>query len=422
MNRILWESLASLYAVHAFNYLVPLFTLPYLARVLGPMEWGALAFADAYGRLVGIVVEYGFGFSATREVASVRDDARARSRLLGEVLGAQLCLGAGAVLTTIFLMTTVPAFRNHRALLPGALFLALGQGANPMWYFQGIERVKLIGSVWIAARIAAAMGIFLLVRSPGDGGLALFIQGAAPLISVVFGLFLAYRDTPLSWPSLMPGVKVLWSGRTLFLYRAGVNFYTSMAVVLLGLVAPSLVVAWFAGAEKIAKAAVAITGPVTQTFYPRLSHLIATDRHGDARATAFVAMRLMMGIGAAVGLLLFFGAPMLVRVVLGPGFEGSVLVLRVLALLPPLVALSGAFGAQWMLALRLDHELSRIILTAGVMNIVLSLTLGSWFQQVGAAVGLALAEAFVACATFSVLWHRKLDPWRQSNQPREVLA
>ena len=72
MNRTLWESLASLYGVHAFNYLVPLFTLPYLARVLGAAEWGAFAFADAYGRVVGLVIEYGFGLSAAREVSRIR--------------------------------------------------------------------------------------------------------------------------------------------------------------------------------------------------------------------------------------------------------------------------------------------------------------------------------------------------------------
>ena len=82
MNRKLWENLASLYGVHAFNYLIPLFTLPYLARVLGPEQWGALAFADAYARFVSLAIEYGFGLSATREIARIRDDPRERSRHL----------------------------------------------------------------------------------------------------------------------------------------------------------------------------------------------------------------------------------------------------------------------------------------------------------------------------------------------------
>ena len=95
MNRRLWENLASLYGVHAFNYLIPLFTLPYLARVLGPEQWGALAFADAYARFVTLAIEYGFGLSATREIARIRHDPQARGRQLSGVFGAQLLLGAG---------------------------------------------------------------------------------------------------------------------------------------------------------------------------------------------------------------------------------------------------------------------------------------------------------------------------------------
>src|SRR5260370_31240826 len=116
MNSLLWESLASLYAVHAFNYLVPLFTLPYLARILGPAEWGALAFADAYGRFVGLVVEYGFGLSATRELARVRNDPQARGRQLAGGLRAQGLLGGGAVLLTILFVWKISLLSNQTSL------------------------------------------------------------------------------------------------------------------------------------------------------------------------------------------------------------------------------------------------------------------------------------------------------------------
>ncbi len=411
-DRTLWESLASLYSVHAFNYLVPLFTLPYLARVLGPAEWGAYAFADAYGRLVAIAVEYGFGLSATREIARVRNDARARGRELAGVLGAQALLGMVAVGLTLILGLVVPAFAQHRRLLPGALFFAMSQGANPMWYFQAIERVKLMGALWVAARIAGAIGLFVFVHGPGDGWLALFIQGTAPFLSVAVGLALAYRDTPLVWPSLRMGWRALCSGGTLFLYRAGVSLYTSMNVLLLGLVAAPVMVAFYAGAEKIARAAVQGTGPITQVFFPRISHLMTHDRASAAKA-ARVSVALMAGVGVSAGCLLFFGAPVLVRLLLGTGYEGAVGVLRILALLPPLVALSTAFGSQWMLALGMERELNRITLGAGVLNAGLSLALGAWFQHVGVAVAIVVVELGVTCAMLGALRRRGLIPGRE---------
>lgn len=421
MNRTLWESLASLYGVHAFNYLIPLLTLPYLARVLGAAEWGSFAFADAYGRVVGLTVEYGFGLSAAREIARVRHDPHARSRELSGVLGAQLFLGVSAALITWILANTVPAFVAHSHLLPGALFWAMSQGASPMWYFQGIERVKLMGSLWIAGRIAGAAGLFLFVRGPADAWLALFIQGTAPFLSVAAGLVIAYRDMPFAWPSLRLGWSALRTGGSVFLYRAGANLYTSTGVLLLGFLASPLAVAWFAGAEKIARAAVSVTGPITQAFYPRINHLLLTDHRGAAQ-TARLSLWLTMSVGAITGAALFFGAPLVVRVALGAGFEGSIPVLRLFALLPPVIAVSSTFGVQWMLALRLDRELNRIILAAGVLDIALAVALGIRFHQIGVAVSVVLAEVFVAVATFFTLSRRRLNPWRAVAESEKEMA
>jgi PST family polysaccharide transporter len=410
MNRKLWESLTSLYGVHAFNYLIPLVTLPYMARCLGPAEWGALAFADAYGRVVGLFVEYGFGLSATREVACVRHDPEARGRCLSGVFGAQLMLGACALLITAALARMIPVFATHIWLLPGAFFLAMSQGASPMWYFQAIERVRLMGSVWIVGRIAGAAGLFLFVRSPGDGPLALLIQATAPALSVIVGVWIAYRDTPFSWPSFTLGWKALRSGGHLFAFRAGTTLYTAVNVLLLGFLAPPVTVAWFAGAEKIARAAVAGSAPISQAFYPRINHLLTADRYGATQAFR-MSMRLMLAAGTGFGIVVFFGAPLLVRLLLGKGFEQSIPVLRILALLPPLIALSNVFGSQWMLALRLERELNWIILSAGVLNVVLSIVLGRLYQHMGVAVSVVLAEVFVIAATVIVLRRRHLDPW-----------
>jgi hypothetical protein len=68
-------------------------------------------------------------------------------------------------------------------------------------------------------------------------------------------------------------------------------------------------------------------------------------------------------------------------------------------------------GAQWMLALRLDKELNYIILGAGVVNLAGALTLGRWYQPMGMAVSLVIAEMFVVVGAFLFLRSRGLEPW-----------
>jgi polysaccharide transporter, PST family len=410
MNRKLWENLASLYGVHIASYVIPLFTLPYLARVLKPVEWGSLAFAEAYSLYMTLLIEYGFGLSATREVARVRDDRRARARQLSGVIGAQLLLAAAAVLLTAALAPVFPIFATHAKLVPAALLLALGRAGSPMWYFQGIERMKLMASLNIAANAGAAAGIFALVKSPGDGWISLVLRGAAALLATAVGFAVAYRDTPFLWPSFGRSKEALRQGGSLFLLKSSVTLYTTANVLILGVLAAPTVVAWYAGAEKITKAAVGGIGPMAQAFYPRINHLFASDK-ARAAQTLRISAWFMLGIGIAAGLTLFVGAPVLVRLLLGPGFERSIPALRILALLPPMMSASNLLGIQWMLPLRMDREFNVIILLAGVLNVVLALILARRYGSIGMAISVACAETLVTAGAFFALRRRRLDPW-----------
>jgi PST family polysaccharide transporter len=421
MNRKLWENLASLYGVQILNYTVPLITLPYLTRVLGVGPWGILAFSDAYANYLSLVIEYGFGLSATREIAQFRDDRMARSRQLSGVLGAQIILAAIAAVFTLLLSRTAPSLAAYRPLLPYALLLAVSRSLVPFWYFQGLERMRLVALLNITANGIAAAAILMFVHAPKDNWMPLGFRAAASLLSMGAALAIAYRDLPVVMPAWRHSWLVLRQGGSLFLFRSAVSFYTTANVLLLGLIAAPAVVAWFAGAEKIAKAAVGAIGPITQTFYPRIAHLMANDKT-QATRTGRLSVWLTVGAGTTAGIVLFAGAPWLVRLLLGKGFENNIPVLRLFSFLPPLIAGSNVLGIQWMLPLRLDKEFNLIILSAGALNLALALLLTPRYQQMGMAVSVVLAEILVTGSMVLLLRRRKLDPWSAVPEMEEAVA
>lgn len=410
MNRTLWENLASLYGVQVLNYVVPLFTLPYLTRVLGAGPWGILAFADAFANYISLVVDYGFALSATREVARLRDDKNARSRQFAGVLGAQIILAAMASLATLLVSRIVPALAAYRPLLPYALLLAVSRSLVPLWYFQGLERMRPVALLNIGANVIAAAAIFVLVRAPEDNWKALALRAAASILSMAAALAIAYRDIPAVMPAWSHSWLALRQGSSLFLFKSAASLYTTANVLLLGLIATPAIVAWFAGAEKIAKAAVGGITPITQAFYPRIVHLLAHDKV-EATRTARLSALLTVGTGIGSGAVIFATAPELVHLLLGKGFENSIPVLRFFSLLPALIAGSNVLGIQWMLPLRLDKEFNTIILIAGALNIALAFLLTPVFQQSGMAASVILAEALVTASMAILLRSRKLDPW-----------
>src|SRR5579864_6558857 len=111
------QNALGLYAVQFAGYVIPLFTIPYLARVLRPQGFGLVVFAQSFALWASLVVEYGFNFSATRDVARSRTDPNRLSEIAAGVLGAKIVLVSGMVAIAVTAAFTVPIFLQHPAYL-----------------------------------------------------------------------------------------------------------------------------------------------------------------------------------------------------------------------------------------------------------------------------------------------------------------
>ena len=58
-----------MYLLQFFNAIVPMLTIPYITRILGAAQYGVFSMALNIVTYLQVVVEYGFGMSATRKVA-----------------------------------------------------------------------------------------------------------------------------------------------------------------------------------------------------------------------------------------------------------------------------------------------------------------------------------------------------------------
>src|SRR5258708_25199040 len=157
-----------LYALQLGGFLLPIATIVFLARLLGPRDWGSLAFMQAFAGYVMLVVTYGFNYSATREVSRHRDDADKLADLLAGVLGAKVALTILSIAVVVPLSELVaPIHRNQNLLWPAMLWaLSLSYSLN--WFFQGLEPMAFVALWETAARVLSLVGIVILVRSPRD--------------------------------------------------------------------------------------------------------------------------------------------------------------------------------------------------------------------------------------------------------------
>jgi PST family polysaccharide transporter len=405
-TQALVRNATALFGSQAVGLLVPLVTVPYLARVLRPEGWAPVLAAQALGNWLILMLEYGFDLSGTRAVARVRHEPGALPGVVRGVQSAKLLLIPLATVVLIIAFVTVPALRAHRAFLPWTLAFAILRGLNPFWYFQGIERVHGAAVVEAVSRALAAAGVFVVVRSAADGWRVLALQAVFAAVSLTVLTTWMARDTALLRPAIKDAVTALRESWTIFAYRAAGGLYNQASALILGLIGSLLAVATFGGAERIVRAAISLLQPLTQAFLPRVSSLRATN---PAMALQLID-RCLIGVGlfgAAMGVAALAGAPILVRALLGPGYEAAVPLMRVLAVLPPVVAVNTVLGLYWAVPFGHERAVLNAVIAAALANIVLVWLLVPRWGALGMCAAVVASEVLVTIVLGSLFLQRR---------------
>jgi PST family polysaccharide transporter len=385
-------------------------TFPYLARVLGPSGWGSVVFAQAIGSVIAIFVEYGFDLSASRETSRHRQEPGRLSELISGVLGAKFVLAAlcvcGAIISRRYTHHIAPSL----ALFWSSTIWGVCQGINMLWYFQGLERMRLASVLEIGGKVVATLSIFVLVHNPDDGWKVMAAQCVGCVVAHGVTVVLAYREVGFAWPTFSSVGRALRLGWSMFLFRAAQGLTGSLNGLVLGFVAPMAALGQYAGAERISRIFQQGLWPVNQALYPKLTKQMH-ERRADAMKMVRLSLCFLGGLGLLFGVALFLGAPLLVHVVLGDAFHGSVAALRVFSLWIPLVALSTVITFQLLLPNQMDYQFNVVIFTAGLLGFGGALLLAPGFQAVGIAWTAVGAQLYTLIAFSVVLARAGLNPF-----------
>jgi len=404
------RNIASLYALRAADQLMPLLVIPYLARVLEPTGWGLVAMAQSLAIYGIITVQYGFEFSGTRAVARERDDAARLSELVAGILATQLLLACLVALAAIAVRLLVPAFEDHPALLWAALGFAVMQGLHPLWYFTGQERVQMIALIGIGAKVVATAAIFVFVHAPEDGWRVLACYGGAALITTVGGYALVVREVRPGGLSVGLIRRTLRLGLSMFVMRIAVMMHTAGNTFLLGLLVAPQQVAIFAAGEKLCRPLAWLLQPINVALLPRLSHLVGESQEDQAQRLAGLALLSVTAIGIGLGVTVALAAPLLVALLFGPGYEGAVTVMRVMAAIIPLAVANAALISQWLIPNGLDRPLNVVIVSSTALNLILALTLAPRFGAPGMAWVTVAVAGYILIGLLWVLYRHDLRP------------
>lgn len=372
--------------------ILPMITIPYLTRVLGPYNLGIARYTEAVVQLFTVFGLLGLVWYANRAVAYARHDQTEIIRCFWEILLMRLILLAGTMAVYV-IVTWNSAYRTLYIIY--SLYLA-GTFLDCSWFFIGIEEMKPVAIRNGAVRIVSALSIFLFVRSSESLTIYVWILSLTLLANaLIITPFLKPYIRPVPLKSLHVGSHFL-PALSLFLPQAASQIYVQCDKLMIKyMIQNPSYISFYTENEKIAKMPIILASALSTVLMPR----IAFEFRGGNRETvkkyiriAFLSTILILG-PCCTGIIAV--AKTFVPLFLGNEFAQTYGYLIMFSPIMIFIGLSNVTGIQYLVALDRTKELTASYISAALANLVLDFVLIPLIGVYGAIIGTLCAECLV---------------------------
>ena len=397
MYKNLIANSSYLYLLHFANLILPLLVFPYLVRVLGAEKFGYVAFATAFIGYFSLLVNYGFDLGSTQSISINRNNIKKINQIFSATLYIKLIL----LILSFVLMVSISFFfeilQKNITLFYLAFGIVIGFTLMPSWLYQGLEKLVIPAIVGLFTRFLYLLLIFIYVESSNDFTLVILITSLTSVLNGLLGLFIAflYLDVDLVKVSKNFFFKTLTDNWSLFISKISVNIYSISTIFILGLFWTEVQVGIYAAAERIVRAIQGLLNPISNAFYPQMASILNSNLRETGLKSLVRVGSVVCGSFLLISMALFLFSEEIVNVILGGGYESSIEVVKILAFLPFIIALSNFCGVQYMLNSNMKKIYVNIIVVASLLSLCLMIVFVPYYSFIGLSYVLLFIELFV---------------------------
>ena len=392
--KTLTKNFSALAVLQAMRYLIPFIVLPYVTPIIGVTHFGEIAVAYAIALIFQTVVNFSFDFIGARDVARNREDMGKVSEIVSTILCARIVLYVIAFVLLGGIVLAVPKFREIWLLILISVVTAFFSMHVSEWFFQGIEKMEHITIVNVISRVVYIVLIFTFIKEREDYLLYPIFNLLGFVMASMYSIVMMTRRYKCRL-HIPPFSKILDSfkiGKDLFVNQVCMSLCINLPNILLGTISGSAAAGLYDAAGKLHNAGKHSIDVLNRTFFPFLSRQM--DKHTGYRRINFFFSLLL-------AVLLFFLAPLLIRLLYSDEFLPAIPLLRILAVSVFFTGISSAYGVNYLLLIGREKFLRNITLTVTLLGVVLFVVLTYLYSTVGAAVAVVILNAAFALSYFT---------------------
>jgi len=415
-HKKIFFNIQNLFFFQGTNFIVPLITIPYIVRVIGPEKFGILSFAEALNYYFVLITDYGFNITGTQQISIERDNPHNRNNIFASIFSVKLLLMVGCAVLLLLLILSFPTIRENSIIYFLYFLIVPGNILLSYWFFLGMEEMHYLNYPNLISKIGYTLFIFLFLREESDFYLVPLFFGSFMVLGGSVSCAIIFKKFGIEWktPSLREVRNSMKNGWSIFISTFAINLYRRSNVFILGLVAPNAAVGFYSAGEKIIKALQSAFEPITQAFYPFVARKKQISILQALRPIAYLIKWLGGGTLIIALVMVLFARPLTI-LALGEKFLPAVAVLRIAAFVISIGVLNYIIGIIFMTNFDFKKEFSQRVILTGLVNVFVCFVLSYFWEEVGASISFLFAEAFLLMllVTFSM---RRREAWSSPNE------
>ncbi|MBR0039367.1 MAG: flippase [Lachnospiraceae bacterium] len=377
--------------------IIPLITIPYLSRTLGPSGIGTVSFAESIVSYFVLFANLGINIYGQREISYAQDDKSRRSIVFYNVFITKLIIS----LVVLFVYALC-----YFTILHSIIYLILSLQIISVifditWFFQGIEEFDKIVIRNTIIKLLNIIFIYTLVK--GKDSVIIYC------VSVVLFPLLGFLSL---WPNLSSYLEkidvskinisnVLKISLTLFLPTIAIQVYTVLDKTMIGIITKdALENGYYEQSIKISRSLLMLITALSTVVIPRVGYYYDKNDHDMVKDILYRSYRFvfMMSIPMCFGL--YFVSYNFIPWFLGAGFNKSIILVQIFSLLIICISLSNVTGMQYFVPTKQQNKLTISVCIGAVVNFILNCLLIPNFKSIGAALASVIAEAIITIVQF----------------------
>lgn len=381
------------------NYIFPLITYPYVSRVLGVTNIGICNFIDSVINYFILFAMMGISAVGIREIAAASNDTNKRSQIFSSLFALN---GITTLIMLIILLASiylVPQLREYKDLM----YIGAGKLVANLflveWFFKGVENFKYITNRTIIIKCLYVVSVFIFVKDADDYNIYFLLLALMVIINAIINFIYACSliKFSLSNLSIKPYIKPYF---TMGCYMLLTSMYTSFNVTYLGFVSGETEVGYYTTSTKIHTIILMVFTAVTGVMMPRIASILSERKYGEYKRLIKKSLNVLLVFAIPCVILIEILAPYVIRVIAGPGYDGAVLPLRIIAPLILIIGIEQVLIIQSLIPMGKDKAVLINSIIGALVGILANIIFVPCFASVGSAIVWLMSEFAVMLSAY----------------------